>query len=82
MTYGAILTEFLVSASPRSVGRKKKWAEDMTARFAEGTFAKIAEVLMPHEDRTDFVRNAVQKEISRRERNRRKRSEVGKPSKD
>lgn len=50
------------------VGRRKLWTENMIARFAEGTFAKIAAVLLPGEDRTDFVREAVDREIARRRR--------------
>lgn len=50
------------------MGRKKKWAEDMLARFPEGTFARIEAVLDATEDRTDFVRAAVDREIARRER--------------
>jgi hypothetical protein len=48
------------------VGRKKRWNEDMQARFPEGTFARIAAVLENDEDRTDFVRKAVARELSRR----------------
>jgi hypothetical protein len=50
------------------MGRKKQWAEDMQARFPEGTFAAIAPLLEKGEDRTDFVRAAVDREIKRRER--------------
>lgn len=62
------LAENLVSVMPSRVGRKKRWAEDMQARFAEGTFDRIAAVLTEDEDRTDFVRDAVEREILRRER--------------
>lgn len=44
------------------------WAEDMQARFPEGTFDRIEAVLEDSEDRTDFVRVAVEKELKRRER--------------
>lgn len=54
------------SAPPRRVGRKKRWSEDMQARFAEGTFDRIAAVLGDGEDRTDFIREAVDREILRR----------------
>lgn len=50
------------------MGRKKLWSEDMQARFAEGTFARIDAVLDESEDRTDFVRAAVERELRRRER--------------
>jgi hypothetical protein len=50
------------------MGRKKLWGEDMQARFPEGTFARIEAVLEESEDRTDFVRAAVERELKRRER--------------
>jgi hypothetical protein len=40
----------------------------MQARFPEGTFERIAAVLRDREDRTDFVREAVERELTRRER--------------
>lgn len=50
------------------MGRKKRWAEDMQARFPEGTFDRIQVVLGENEDRTDFIREAVERELKRRER--------------
>jgi hypothetical protein len=50
------------------MGRKKRWAEDMQARFPEGTFDRIQAVLGEGEDRTDFIREAVERELRRRER--------------
>lgn len=49
------------------MGRKKRWSEDMQARFQEGTFERIAAALKPTEDRTEFVRVAVENELNRRE---------------
>jgi hypothetical protein len=49
------------------MGRKKRWSEDMQARFPEGTFARIAAALRGTEDRTDFVRTAVENELTRRD---------------
>ena len=49
------------------MARKRKWSEDMQARFRAGTFARIAALLEETEDRTDFVREAVEREITRRE---------------
>jgi hypothetical protein len=40
----------------------------MVARFAAGTFGRIEAVLDDDEDRTDFVRKAVERELRRRER--------------
>lgn len=50
------------------MGRKKLWSEDMQARFPEGTFDRIDAVLADKEDRTAFVREAVERELRRRER--------------
>jgi hypothetical protein len=50
------------------MGRKKMWAQDMVARFPEGTFERIEAVLAEGEDRTDFVREAVDRELKRREK--------------
>lgn len=50
------------------MGRKKLWSDDMQARFPEGTFDRIEAVLEESEDRTDFVRQAVERELKRRER--------------
>jgi hypothetical protein len=50
------------------MGRRKRWHEDVLARFPLGALARIKAVLRPTEDRTDFIRAAVEREISRRER--------------
>lgn len=50
------------------MGRKRLWTEDMQARFPEGTFDRIEAALKHDEDRTDFVRVAVERELKRRER--------------
>lgn len=63
-----VLTGLGIAATPQRMGRKKQWAEDMQARFAEGTFERIGAVLHAGEDRTDFVRAAVDREIEARER--------------
>jgi hypothetical protein len=57
-----------ISYEKKSMGRKKRWAEDMQARFEEGTFERIEAVLDEGEDRTDFVREAVERELKRREK--------------
>lgn len=62
------LSAKLISVNHSRVGRKKQWSEDMQARFPDGTFERIAAVLNEGEDRTDFVREAVEKELKRRER--------------
>jgi hypothetical protein len=55
-----------VAIKPR-MGRKKRWHDVMGAKFPAGTFERIAAVLEEEEDRTDFVREAVEREIRRRE---------------
>lgn len=57
----------LECATAKRMGRIKRWAEDMQARFPEGTFARISAVLKQGEDRTDLVREAVERELLRRE---------------
>ena len=47
-------------------GRPRRWVEDMQARFSAGTFNRIKDVLDEDEDRTDFVREAVERELARR----------------
>jgi hypothetical protein len=55
-----------VANKPR-MGRKKRWHDVMGAKFPAGTFERIATVLKEEEDRTDFVREAVERELERRE---------------
>ena len=49
------------------MGRKKRWPERVGAKFACGTLARIAAVLGEEEDRTAFIRQAVEREIERRQ---------------
>ena len=49
------------------MARAKLWSEDMQARFPKGTFKRIKTVLKEREERTDFVREAVERELKRRE---------------
>jgi len=48
------------------MGRKKLWADVMQCRFPKGTFMAIASVRAKDEDRTDFGREAVERELDRR----------------
>jgi hypothetical protein len=50
------------------MGRAKRWSEDMQARFPAGTFVRIEAVLRDKEYRMDFVREAVERELKRREK--------------
>jgi hypothetical protein len=55
-----------VAIKPR-MGRKKRWHDVMGAKFPAGTFERIAALLGENEDRTEFVRRAVEREIERRQ---------------
>lgn len=50
------------------MGRKQINHEQMPARFPEGTLARIDAVLGDGEKRSDLIREAVEREIKRRER--------------
>ena len=54
--------------SKRHAGRPRLWADKMVASFPEGMFRRIAAISIEGEDRTDFVRSAVLREVARRER--------------
>jgi hypothetical protein len=72
----AILTENLISSIIPRVGRKKINDEQTPARFPAGTFARIDSVLVQetNEKRSDLIREAVEREIKRRESQTRRKS--------
>jgi hypothetical protein len=55
-----------VAIRPR-MGRKKLCHEPLAVKFAAGTRERIAAVLEEKEDRTDFIWEAVERELKRRE---------------
>lgn len=57
----------LESVSP-AMGRKLKFPEKAVCAFRRGTFEAIQAVLDETEDRTDFVREAVTRELARRDK--------------
>lgn len=61
------LTEISPAPTKRPVGRTKINDEQTPARFAEGTLARIDAVLKPKEKRSDFIREAIEAELKRRE---------------
>lgn len=61
------MTELRISAKTPAVGRPKLFATPILVKFAAGVVDRIAHVLEPDEDRTDFIRAAVEREIKRRE---------------
>jgi hypothetical protein len=60
------LTEIPAAATKRPVGRVRINDEQTPARFPDGTLARIDSVLEGKEKRSDFIREAVDKEILRR----------------
>lgn len=60
------MTGLLVSSMPRRMGRKQINHEQTPARFPEGTLARIDAVLADGEKRSDFIREAVERELERR----------------
>lgn len=62
------LTELHVHAMPARVGRKKLWHENINLTLPEGAKARMDAVLNDDEDRLDMIREAIEREIKRRER--------------
>lgn len=54
--------------TPKGVGRKKEFTERVLQPFRDGTLERIASLLEDGEDRTSFIREAVDRELKRRER--------------
>ena len=57
---------------PPRMGRKKLWHQRTAVKFPQGTFERIAAVLQKLEVRMDFIRNAVERELKRREAQKKK----------
>jgi hypothetical protein len=62
------LQQIHVHDMPSRVGRKKEWTEQLRLPLAEGTTARIDAVLAENEPRLDMIREAIEREIKRRER--------------
>lgn len=60
----------LVADTPPSVGRNRinDPDEKLTARFREGTLARIKAALSEKEPQAEFLRLAVERELERREK--------------
>lgn len=67
---GTQLTAEEAGAKPARMAPRRINGEEMMARFAPGTFARIKAVLdtAAGETRTDFIRTAVEAALKRRER--------------
>jgi hypothetical protein len=64
------LTEIHICGTRKRMGRKMLWPDKMIAALPAGTFDRMAAVLEEDEDKTDFIREAVDRELRRRERKR------------
>jgi len=63
----ASLAENVISDTPAPVGRPRINGEQTPARFREGTLARIDAVIGEGGKRSDFIREAVERELERRE---------------
>lgn len=61
-------TQFVVSDTRPAVGRPKINGEQTMARFREGTLDRIKAVLTEKEKQSDFIREAVEDALEKRER--------------
>lgn len=61
-------TELVVSHTPTPVGRPRINGEQTMARFRDGTLDRIKAVLAEKEKQSDFIREAVEEALERRER--------------
>lgn len=61
------MTQKKISSNIRPVGRKRINDETTPARFPKGTLERIDDLLADKEKRADFIREAVDREIRRRE---------------
>ena len=61
------LTKIHVHATPRRMGRKKLWAENVNLTLPEGAKARMDAALREGEDRLDLIREAIDRELKRRE---------------
>jgi hypothetical protein len=62
------LAEKVICGNAPRVGRRMEFPDKCIAPLAKGTFARIAAALKDGEDRTSFIREAVERELQRREK--------------
>lgn len=68
MRNNTALDEKAICATPPRVGRKLEYPDKCIAPLPAGSFDRIAKVLKADEDRTGLIREAVERELKRRER--------------
>ena len=61
-------TQKVISPIPAPVGRPRINGEQTPARFRYGTLARVDAALVGNEKRSDFIREAVERELERREK--------------
>lgn len=61
-------TQKVVSDIAAPVGRPRINGEQTMARFREGTLDRVKAALVDNEKQSDFIREAVERELSRREK--------------
>ena len=61
-------TQFMVSSKVRGMGRTRINEEQTMARFRGGTLGRIKTVLIEGEKQSDFIRDAVEQALKKRER--------------
>ncbi|CAN5703114.1 hypothetical protein BH11PSE6_BH11PSE6_00170 [soil metagenome] len=64
------LAEKSICATGARVGRKMRYPEKREAAFAPGTLSRIQAVLGDDETQVSFIREAVERELERREKGR------------
>jgi hypothetical protein len=62
------LTQNYVHDTPRKMGRKKLWAENINLTLPEGAKDRMNAALEEGEDRLDLIRDAIERELKRREK--------------
>jgi hypothetical protein len=62
------LTDSAISETTRRMGRPKLWAKPVLVKLPEGMKERMDALLGPDEARTDFIRQAIEREIKRRAR--------------
>lgn len=62
------MTDIHVHANPRRMGRKKLWAENVNLTLPLGAKARMDAALRDGEDRLDLIREAIERELKRRDR--------------
>lgn len=68
MRNNVISTQKGICSSSLRVGRKMRYPEKREASFAEGTLARVQRVLTGDETQVGFIRDAVMRELERREK--------------